>query len=232
MSNYTFPMVVGDYHIKVCVTGPWKENCYLLTHRPSCEQVLIDPGDDPGKIIEMVASEKGTLKYILATHAHVDHIAAVTSVCEEFDQPCWVHIDDKRLFRHAPNYSVGFIGKTIAPPKHAKIYELPADFTLGDQNIEVIHLPGHTGGSVGFNLGEFIFTGDTLLYENLGRTDLPGADKKQLKNSIERLLSISGESSLLFSGHGRPWTLKEARSWWRMIKESNSLPQYRQINPD
>ena len=106
-------MVVGDYHIKVCVTGPWKENCYLLTHQPSREQALIDPGDDPEKIIEMVESEKGTLKYILATHAHVDHIAAVTSVCEQFDQSKYQYLISNYKNRSRENIELYLITKRI-----------------------------------------------------------------------------------------------------------------------
>ena len=219
---------LGEYRIITIMTGePWKENCYLVTYMPSGEQALIDPGDDPDFIIQAVLDSGARLRYILLTHAHHDHVGAVAALCRRFDLPCDVHKGDARLLRHAPMYAWRFAGKQIEPPKPFRVYEDQPTFQLGQQRIEVIHTPGHTYGSVCYYFGDFVFTGDTLLYQHVGRTDLPGANADQLAVSVSQLVERLPGDVVIFPGHGQKWTLAEAQAWWQDAVVSP--PQYNQF---
>lgn len=216
---------LGEYEITTIVTSDsWRENCYLVRHSPSEELALIDPGDDPDSIFQAVLERGARLRHILLTHAHHDHVGAVAALCRRFGRTCDLHKGDMRLLRHATIYAMRFAGKQIEPPAPCRTFEGQPAFQLGDRSIEVIHTPGHTPGSVCYYLDGFVFTGDTLLYRNVGRTDLPGGDAKVLVTSVMRLVERLPVDTVIFPGHGRPWTLAEARSWWAGV--AMEPPQY------
>lgn len=204
----------GDFAVQIVPTGRWKENCYVVRHQPSGEQLLIDPGADEDKIIPLIESGGGTLKWILLTHAHYDHVGAVASLSEKYELPCRLHRDDKRLLLHAPMYGIRWDRKKIRPIKDFVTFEEDPHFELGGCPIELIRCPGHTKGGVSYGMGDFVFTGDTLLYKRVGRTDLPGGDEGVLRASVTHVLQHYDEHVLIFGGHGKPWTVAEARRWW------------------
>lgn len=217
-------LALGEYQIVTLVTGgAWKENCYLICHVPSGEQALIDPGDDPDAIVQAVLDGSNELRYILLTHAHHDHVGAVAAVCRRFALPCLVHPGDVRLLRHAPMYAMRFAQKQIEPPEPFCTYENQPAFQLGERFIEVIHTPGHTPGSACYSFGDFIVTGDTLLYQHVGRVDLPGSDVELLTASVNHLLELLPGDMLMFPGHGPPWSISEAQAWWQDAAASPPL---------
>jgi glyoxylase-like metal-dependent hydrolase (beta-lactamase superfamily II) len=132
-----------------------------------------------------------------------------------------------RLLRHAPLYALRFARQEIEQPEPFVVFDGQPGFDLGKQPIHVIHAPGHTAGSVCYRFDGLVFTGDTLLRQHVGRTDLPGGDAAQLKNSINLLLTGLPEDTILFPGHGRPWTIGEARVWWQ--KAAAAPPAYNQF---
>jgi len=219
---------LGDYEITTIVTGePWCENCYLVCHVPSSEQVLIDPGDAEDCIVETVLNQDKSLKKILITHGHHDHVGAVAVVHERFKVPCHLHKADARLMRQARMYAVVFDGREIEPITSFCLYEDEGMLELGNQPIQVIYTPGHTAGSVCYYFGGLVFTGDTLLYRHVGRTDTPGSNADQLISSVSRLMEQLPGETVVFPGHGRMWTIREARSWWRYA--NISPPQYKRF---
>ena len=220
MSKYE-TITIGGYRIIKVVTGqPWMENCYLVSHSPSGEQALIDPGDDADSIIQAILENGTQLQYILLTHAHHDHVGAVAALCRHFDLPCRVHKNDVRLLRHAPMYALRFANKRIQAADRIEVFDEKGYFPLGEQLIQVIHTPGHTAGSVCFSFNNFVFTGDTLLNQYIGRTDLPGGDKALLKSSVNQLLPRLTSETILFPGHGKLWTVEQADTWWKKVAES------------
>lgn len=217
---------LGNYRIVTIVTGDsWKENCYLVSHLPSAEMALIDPGDDSDSIIQAVLESGARLRHILLTHAHHDHVGAAAALCQRFRLECNVHKDDARLLRHAPVYAMRFARKQIELPAPFHVFEDQPALQLGERSVQVIHTPGHTLGSVCYHFGGFVFTGDTLLYQCLGRTDLPGGDATLLAASVSRLVECLPASTIMFPGHGRLWTLGEAQIWWQGV--AASPPQLR-----
>jgi len=219
---------LGEHEIVRIMTGDsWKENCYLVSHLPSAELALIDPGDDSDSIIQAVLESGARLRHILLTHAHFDHVGAVAALCRRFGLACDVHKGDARLLRHATMYAMRFARKQIEPPPPFRTYEDQPAFQLGERPVQVIHTPGHTPGSVCYYFDGFVFTGDTLLYQRVGRTDLPGGDAPLLAASVLRLVESLPGDTVMFPGHGRPWILAEAQNWWRGV--AASPPQFTQF---
>lgn len=212
------PVQFGDFVVHRVPTGRWKENCYLVRHAPSSEQLLIDPGADEELITPLVDAGGGVLKYILLTHAHYDHVGAVANLSERYDLPCHLHKADKRLLLHAPMYGIRWDKKKIRPIKNFVTYEDDPGFSLGGQAIDLVRCPGHTKGGVAYGFGAFVFTGDTLLYKRVGRTDLPGGDEDVLREAVSALLARYDEDVTILGGHGKPWTVAEARRWWENVK--------------
>ena len=188
----------GEWSVEAVVPNPrWKENCYLV--RRAGEITVIDPGGE-------VELGEGTLRRILLTHAHFDHVAGVAALRRRCDVPVYLHEDDARLLLQAPTYALRFGGERMEPAG-AVTPEAP-------DGVEVLHTPGHTDGSVCYCFPGFVFCGDLLFREGTGRTDLPGGNAAKLAASISRVLEGQTEEMVLFPGHGRPWTVGEARRWW------------------
>lgn len=219
---------LGDYKITTIVTSkPWCVNCYLLRHLPSEEQILIDPGDDVDRIVQTVFNQGKNLKEILITHAHHDHVGAVAVLHERFGMPCQLHKADASLMRQAHTYALVFDGRQIKPFTRFCLYENEKTLKIGERPIQVIYTPGHTPGSVCYYFGDFVFTGDTVLYQHVGRTDTPGSNADQLISSVNRLIEELPGDTIIFPGHGRMWTIGEARDWWR--DAIMSPPQYKRF---
>lgn len=203
----------GPITVETLVTGKWKENCYLVMDKQSGELAIIDPGDDAEAISKKITDMKGHPSHILITHGHFDHIGAVSQMCELTGLPCSVDQRDLALLRRAPLYAMVFEKKGIIIPGDFFLFEGAKRFHLGSSQIDAWPSPGHTPGSVCYHFGAGVFTGDTLLNGQLGRTDLPGGDTEQLVRSVEELTSRYAGETVLLPGHGPCWTLKEAREW-------------------
>jgi len=216
---------IGSFQVTTLVSDPpWKENCYLIRHLVTGEQVLIDPGDDADAIIQEVLSGGSNLRYIWLTHAHHDHLGAVAALGRQFGIVCDLHKNDVRLLHHAPMYALRFAQKNIELPEAFRTFGADYSFQFGDQAITIIHVPGHTQGSVCYVIGDFVFTGDTLMYKHVGRTDLPGGDASLLKSSVNKLLEVLPGDKVIFPGHGRAWTVADAQDWWQTV--TNDPPEH------
>lgn len=210
---------VGEFRIARLVTGRERmENCYLVTHLPSEEQVLIDPGSDYSDIEQLLCASGGKLRHILLTHAHFDHVGAVAAACRHSRLSCQLHKGDARLLRHAPMYAELFAHEDVEMPGPCRFFEGEPEFEIGDRRITALHTPGHTAGSVCYRFPGFAFTGDTLLHEAVGRTDLPGGDRAALGRSVARLIDSLPDGTLLFPGHGPEWLAEDARRWWSSLR--------------
>ncbi len=204
----------GDVSIETFVTGTWRENCYLVTDCGACEIAVIDPGDEPERLLAYIEDRGYRVALMLLTHAHYDHVGAVVALSEHTGLPCHVHRDDHRLLRRAPLYALSFENKKIPLPKSIELFDDRANFELGLRVFESMPCPGHTPGGTCFRLENLLFVGDTILVEKRGRTDLPGGDARTLERSIATLLGEFEGDFAIFPGHGGSWTVEEARRWW------------------
>ena len=217
----------GGCRVICIITGEeWKQNSYIVTHKSSCNTIVIDPGDKAEFIIKNIEAVGGKLTHILLTHSHHDHVGAVSQLSEHYDVECELHKQDVRLLMQAPMYAMTFAKKKITSISRFQAFE---ELRLNNENpaVRSIHTPGHTKGGTCYLFNEFIFTGDTLLYEYIGRTDLPGGNLQALNASVTDLLAELADDTVIFPGHGKPWIARDAKSWWNNVMRSP--PQHDQF---
>lgn len=205
-------MLFGGYNllnIKTFKTGKWSENCYII-HSISNSGLIIDPGANHDEINFYITQKKIHALAIINTHAHYDHIGAVSKLKEILNIPFYLHNKDMRLLKSANLFRALFDSK-----KTIKIPIVDNHFDQNEKNlifndifVEIIETPGHTKGSVCFLIENNLFTGDTIMRNSVGRIDLPGSSKKDLYNSLKKLLKLSPETIIL-PGHGKRTILKK-----------------------
>ncbi|MEF2279966.1 MBL fold metallo-hydrolase [Deinococcus sp. YIM 134068] len=200
----------GTARVWTLPTGPLQENAVLVAGKDG-EGFLFDPGDEAGRVLAMVRGAGVTVRGILLTHAHFDHIGAVQPVREALGVPVWLHPADLPLYRmgraSAARWNLPFV-QPEAPDHEIKQGQV---FTAGDLTLAARELPGHAPGHVVFVGDGFVVAGDTLFQGGIGRTDLPGGNHPQLLAGIAReLLSLPDETAV-YSGHGPATTIGAER---------------------
>lgn len=184
-------------------TMPYTTNCYLIGDETAKVCALVDPGGSLEKILEMVQSRGLTLEKILLTHGHYDHVGQVSALLEVFPNAAvYLHRldhreDDKRLY---PPPTWGF--------NH---FEDGSHLSVGSIDVQVLHTPGHSAGSVTLLAGDVMLCGDTLFAGSCGRCDLAGGDEQQMLDSLKRLAGLEGNYKVC-PGHGPLSTLDQERS--------------------
>ena len=193
--------------------GPLACNCTLLGDPDAGEAIVIDPGDEVGRIHRWLTELGLKLKQILITHAHIDHVGGALRLKQLTGAPILLNENDLPLLKMM-DQQAGWLG--IETPETA-----PPDENLADgQHVGlvhypalVLHTPGHTQGSVclHFDPLKLLVAGDTLFAGSIGRTDLPGGDSGQIIDSIQnRLLALPDETRVL-TGHGPATTIGAER---------------------
>lgn len=221
----THEYIIGNYDIICVVTGEkWRQNTYLVTHIPSSNTIIVDPGDSADLIIKLIWDRGWQVTRILLTHPHHDHVGAAAHVSEHYNILCELHKLDVRLLMHAPMYALRFANKRIPSVQHFKPFE-KLSAGAKEPAVRSLHTPGHTRGSVCYVFNGFSMTGDTLLYRHVGRTDLPGSSAEETSKSINKLLQELDEEIVIFPGHGKPWLIGKAVTWWQEVQ--NMPPEYR-----
>lgn len=203
-----------------CVeVGQLQVNCYILAEDKNSAAVLIDPGDEESKIRRILSRFGLTPALIINTHGHIDHIG-----CDDkFGVPVYIHQNDLKLLRD-PNFNLSvFLSSPLTIKSEVKTVEDKDVIIHGKIQLEVIHTPGHTLGGISLLFtdsdGPVLFTGDSLFYRSIGRTDFPGADGKLLLKSIkERLLNFPGET-IIYPGHGPNSTIGDEKKYNSFLKD-------------
>ena len=194
--------------------GGFAANCYVVAPAPAAECVIIDPGQDaePG-IEEILARHRLKPIAVLLTHGHIDHVWSVAPVCGAKNVPAYIHPDDRELLTD-PAKGIGqqiAPGLTFTEPDDVRELTDGTLIALAGLEFTVSHTPGHTRGSVTFGGQETLFSGDLLFAGSIGRTDLPGGDDAQMRDSLTRTMLLPDETIVL-SGHGPRTTIGEERS--------------------
>ena len=180
-------------NIQKLTLGLYQTNTYLLAN--DTEAVVIDPGYEADTILDALAGK--TLKAILLTHGHFDHVGAVKELVAETGCEVYIHAAESSM---PPMVTAGPLyfthtydeGDTVSP--------------IAGLELTVLHTPGHTPGSVCLLMGNEMFSGDTLFACSFGRTDLPGGDPRKMMESLRRLASLQG-NFFIHPGHGGSTTL-------------------------
>lgn len=171
------------------VVGMMSTNCYILGDPQTGEAAVIDPGADSVNIKRLITKHRLKPICIINTHGHADHIGANS----DFHLPVWIHSLDAGAVKASRLLNDGEILK------------------IGSVELQVIHTPGHTPGSICLKCDDVLLTGDTIFCEGVGRTDLPYASEEDLFRSINEKILVLDESTRIFPGHGPSSTIKHEK---------------------
>lgn len=188
-------------------------NCSILGDERTHDAIVVDPGADIARILATLARHSLSVRQILVTHAHIDHIAGALALKEVTGAPVLYNHTDLPLVAIMDQQAawLGIATPAVRPPDHS-----PADnesLAVGDLSAQVLHTPGHTEGSLCLYLPaqHLLLAGDTLFAGSVGRTDLPGGNTGKLLGSIrERLLPLP-DNTVVVPGHGEETTIGEER---------------------
>jgi glyoxylase-like metal-dependent hydrolase (beta-lactamase superfamily II) len=189
--------------------GAFRENTYLVVDEASGDAVLIDPGDEPEEIIPMIDASGAALRAIWLTHAHLDHIGAISAIRRRFgDLPVHLHALDRPVYESAAFFAESY-GLPFEQPE-------PANAELADGGVvhagalafDVIHAPGHSPGHVVFHGNGVLLGGDVLFAGSIGRTDLPLANPEHMQQSLAKLVALPA-ATIVYPGHGDATTIAD-----------------------
>ncbi|MBI2795134.1 MAG: MBL fold metallo-hydrolase [Gemmatimonadetes bacterium] len=192
-----------------CLTvGPLAENCWLVADEGSREAVLVDPGDEPERLLAALDAHRFTLRAIWLTHAHFDHVGAVAEVVRQRPVPVYLHPADAPMLAFAAQSAARWQMAIEQPP--------PADRTLADGDVlhlgalrfDVLFTPGHSPGHVSIVGEGHCFSGDCLFVGSIGRTDLPLSNPAHMQAALERLAALP-PSTIVHPGHGPATSIGE-----------------------
>jgi hydroxyacylglutathione hydrolase len=181
--------------------GELQTNVYLFYSAASRHCFVIDPGAEAASILALIEQEKLLPQAVILTHGHADHVGAVAELLSHFHIPLWLHANDEKEMRSQVNREFAAMFGIALPPPASRLLTDGETLGAGDLELEVIHSPGHTTGSVLLYGEGLLFTGDTLFKNDVGRTDLPGGDELELKRSLGKIRKFPA-STVILPGHG------------------------------
>lgn len=199
--------------VKQLVVGQLQTNCYLAACDQTKEGVVIDPGDDSAKIIGEIETHGLTIKYVLITHAHFDHIGANESIVHRTGAPLALHPLDMPLLKEQGGASLFGVQSPQSPEPDIALEEGQI-IAFGTNKLKVLLTPGHTPGHVSFYEAHegVVFDGDVLFDGGIGRTDMPGGDSSAILTSIKEVLFKLPDDTIVYSGHGNPTTIGQEKT--------------------
>jgi glyoxylase-like metal-dependent hydrolase (beta-lactamase superfamily II) len=213
----------GDFDFKYQVTGPINTNCYLIYDKVSKEAAIIDVMDSVDSLVNHIEENDLKLKYIFATHCHMDHIGGIPDLMKIYPEAKigYNELEYRDLFRFQEWFKQNWDSKAYQAmmdhPEMGKWFRMDtAKFTkpdiflednqiykLGDLKIKTFFSPGHSSGSICFYVENVLFSGDVLFYRQVGRTDLLGGSVEDIVRSVRRLYRELPDETRVYPGHGR-----------------------------
>ena len=193
--------------IKKLAVGPIMANCFVLGCDETKEAAVIDPGDEPDRILHTLAESNLTVKLIINTHGHFDHVGANQRLNEVTGAPILIHPLDAPMLSQLANSAAAWgMSADNSPPPDRELQE-GDDVTFGKIVLKVLHTPGHTPGGISLHTDNEVFVGDTLFAGSIGRTDFPGGNFDTLKESIQKKLFTLSDGTKVYPGHNQPTTI-------------------------
>lgn len=193
---------MGQIEIKSMTLGMVATNCYLIINKETKEALLIDPADNALRISNVIEENVCTLKAILLTHGHFDHIMALNELKKRYNVPVYAHEEEEDVLKQSSMNMSGMIGQIYTT--QADIYVKDGEhLKLAGLDIIVLHTPGHTKGGVCYYLPEekVLMSGDTLFHCSIGRTDFPTGSMSQLVRSVKEQLFVLPDDVQVYPGH-------------------------------
>lgn len=202
--------------LEVRAVAPFHKNGFIVGCERTHDAVLIDPGDEVDDLLPVVSTLGVTVRAILLTHAHLDHISGVATAKQRLEVPVYLHRDDLFLYERAVEQGAMF-GLPMREQPPVDVFYDGSPIVFGDYEVRVHHTPGHCQGEVCLQIGaqrepgRELFVGDTLFAGSIGRTDLPGGDYATLMRSITEVLFPLGDEAVVHPGHGPDTTIRRER---------------------
>lgn len=193
---------MGQIEIKSMTLGMVATNCYLIINKETKGALLIDPADNALRISNVIEENVCTLKAILLTHGHFDHIMALNELKKRYNVPVYAHEEEEDVLKQSSLNMSGMIGQIYTT--QADIYVKDGEhLKLAGLDIIVLHTPGHTKGGVCYYLPEekVLMSGDTLFHCSIGRTDFPTGSMSQLVRSVKEQLFVLPDDVQVYPGH-------------------------------
>ena len=204
--------------IETFATGSLECNCSLIYGKESRSALVVDPGDDVEQILKIILDRRLVVSSLIHTHAHFDHIGAAAELKRRIGALIFLHSKDLSLYEGL-EVQGQYFNIPVSPPGKVDVflhdgYEIELE---GKSLLSTIHSPGHTLGSCCFYTelagSPLLFSGDTLFYRSIGRTDLPGGDFGTLIKSIKERLFKLPLSTHVIPGHGKPTSLVDEKQF-------------------
>jgi glyoxylase-like metal-dependent hydrolase (beta-lactamase superfamily II) len=192
--------------VQSLTVGPFQENTYLVIDDETNRAVLIDPGDEPKRLLALVERSGAQLEAIWLTHAHLDHIGAIADVVRVWDVPVFLHPLDLPVFDYAPRAAEMYWMSWQEQPRPDRELAEGMTLELGALRFDVMHAPGHAPGHVVIHGHGVALVGDCLFQGTVGRTDLPMCDPRALTRSLARIATLPADT-VVYPGHGPSTTI-------------------------
>lgn len=184
------------------ILGTMTTNCYIAANETTKSAILFDAPADAEKILNYLNKKDLKLKYVFLTHAHFDHILALSEIIHATGAKLALHKDEVKYLNDA-SLNLAGIGNVVLPPfKEDVVFEDGDEFNFEGTEIKVIHTPGHTEGSVCYFFDNILISGDTLFKQNIGRSDFPLGNFEHEIISIKEKLMMLDDDVLVYPGHG------------------------------
>jgi hydroxyacylglutathione hydrolase len=197
------------------VLGAWKANCFIVGSDIAKKGLIIDPGDDPGEILDTVKKLGLKIEVLVATHGHIDHIGAIGTLKKATGAQVAIHSQDSTALQGDGRF---FWGERFGPPMYAdRLLEEGDTIEVADLHFEVINTPGHTYGGICLYGHGMLFTGDSLFYHSIGSTGIGTGSLSQLTDSILQKLFSLPEETVIHAGHGRDTTIGDEKKHNRYV---------------
>ena len=197
-------------NIRSLIVGAFDENTYLVADEATGDAILVDPGAEPARIIDLVRDSKVALRAIWLTHAHLDHIGGIAGVTRQWNVPIFMHPADAPVYAFAERAAAMYGIEFEIPPMPDRALAEGDVLRIGAIEFAVWHVPGHAPGHVVFLGGGVMLGGDLLFAGSVGRVDLPLSDPRAMQRSLDRLAALPGET-VVHPGHGPLTTLDSER---------------------
>ncbi len=186
--------------------GPFQENSYLVVDDTTGDAVLIDPGDEGDRLIEMIEESGATLRAIWLTHAHLDHIGAISAIRRCYPVPVHLHPHDRPVYDSQSMFAQMYGVPFEQPDAPDELLQHGDVVHVGNLAFDVMHMPGHSPGHVIFHGNGVTLGGDLLFAGSIGRTDLPLANPNHMASSLQLISALAPETRV-YPGHGAPTTI-------------------------
>ncbi|MDQ4095903.1 MAG: MBL fold metallo-hydrolase [Actinomycetota bacterium] len=193
--------------------GPLACNCYVVGDPKTKEAIVIDPGGDASDLADALVERALTVRAIVATHAHFDHLIAAEHLRELTGAPFLLHDHDRPLLDWYQESGRMFLGVELPPPPEIDTAAEEGNrLSAGSVELRIVHTPGHSPGSISLFGDDVVFSGDTLFAQGVGRVDLPGGDGRALVGAIKEKIFTLPDDTPVYPGHGPATTvLREKR---------------------